>query len=149
MRRSRLRRALAACVLALSLLAAAAPAAGEGKAAAPAPGSPERTAILDALRRHMKGVSGLDMVFVVRHLAVKDGWAWIETNPQSRDGKNRYEPVDALLHREEDGWAVSEVRPCCAECEEDPDCSDLQRWYRKLLREIPGLPAEIFPLVGP
>ena len=49
----------------------------------PLPGSPLRKAVLDALRQEVKRIHGLDVVFVVKHLKVKNGWAWAHTLPQS------------------------------------------------------------------
>jgi len=111
----------------------------------PPKGSPERKAIMDALRNSLKTLEPENIVFVVKYLKVKDGWAWIETYPQSRDGKNKYEPVDALLYKEKGKWTVKQIRPCCGECEEDPECADIKKYYKKLMREFPSVPKEIFP----
>lgn len=108
----------------------------------PAPGSAERKAIMDALR----GILGVeDVVFVVRFLKVSGGWAWVETDPRSKDGRNRYEPVDCLLRKRQDTWTVLRCRPCCAECDDDPDCREPARYYKKLRSSFPGAPASIFP----
>ncbi len=112
----------------------------------PPKGSPERKAIMDALRNALKGViEPENIVFVVKYLKVKDEWAWIETYPQSPDGMNKYEPVEALLYKEKGKWTVKQIRPCCGECEEDPECADIKKYYKKLMREFPSVPKEIFP----
>ena len=49
----------------------------------PPPGDPARKAVLDALRSEMKRLHGLDLVFVVRHLRIRDNWAWVHTEPRS------------------------------------------------------------------
>lgn len=108
----------------------------------PPPGSPERKAIMDALREMLRME---DVVFVVRFLRVSEGWAWVETNPRSSDGRSRYEPVDCLLRKEGKTWRVLQCRPCCGECEDDPDCPDPSRYYRKLRRTFPQAPSSIFP----
>lgn len=120
-------------------------AGASGKAAqayTPAPGSAERKAIMDVLR---KMLDMEDVVFVVRFLKVSEGWAWVETDPRSKDGTNRYEPVDCLLRNQGGRWKVLECKPCCGECEEDPDCRGPARYYKKLKSRFPKAPAIIFP----
>src|SRR5947208_347655 len=73
----------------LAVALSAAPGIAGQAAYAPKPGSPERKAIVDAMRA--KGDIP-DRVFVTRYLMVQDGWAWIVADPKSRDGKNSYEP---------------------------------------------------------
>ncbi len=111
----------------------------------PQKGSLERKAILDALRDQIKSVPRSNIVFVVNYLMVKDGWAWIETHPQSPDGRNKFEPIDALFHKEKGKWTVKQTRPCCGDCADDPECVDIKRYYRKLMRLFPSVPPEIFP----
>ena len=65
----------------------------------PAKGSEDRKAIMDALRVVIRKMSGLEVIFVVRHLKINEGWAWVETDPESADGKNHYEPMVGLLHK--------------------------------------------------
>jgi hypothetical protein len=111
----------------------------------PARGSAERKAMLDALRVFVKKMSELDVIFVVRHIRSDCGWAWIETEPQSADGTQHYEPVQALLARRKGRWEYLESPPEWSECEPDPDCVDRARYFRKLAARHPGLPAAIFP----
>src|ERR1700741_5470738 len=77
----------------------------------PPPGSVERRAILDALRADMRRFDPKPVVFVVRHLRVRGGWAWLEVNPQSPDGRSRYEPEGALMRRGERRRAGGERLP--------------------------------------
>ena len=49
---------------------------------------------MDAMRA--KG-DDQDRVFVVRRLKISGTWAWLDCDPQSRDGSNHYEPESALL----------------------------------------------------
>ncbi len=106
------------------------------------PGSPVRRAILDALRQKMKRLSGLNMVFVVRYIKVKDEWAWVHTRPQSPDGKNHYEDVSALLHLKDGTWGVAEL--ACAE-EENPKCLSNPDYFLELKKRFPKVPEEILP----
>ena len=75
---------------------------------APAPGTAERRAILDALRDEVRRRHQLEVVFVVAELTVIGDWAWIWTRPESPDGRNHYEDVGGLLHRERGRWRVVE-----------------------------------------
>lgn len=56
----------------------------------PKPGSPERKAILDALRAPVAGVLKQEVIFRVNHLKVKDGWAFLKGKPRTKDDK----PID-------------------------------------------------------
>lgn len=103
-------------------------------------GSAERKSILNAMRADILDKFDLHVVFVVKWLTVKDGWAWAETHPQSRDGLNRYEPYLALLEKREGVWAIVEVPPL----EEDsPPVDDL--YFEGLLERFPAIPRDIFP----
>jgi hypothetical protein len=93
----------------------------------------------------VKGWSGLDVVFVVKHLRVQHGWAFAATEPRSPDGRARYEPVAALLRRSGGTWTIVETRPCCAACGQDPDCADDTRYFTSLRARFPSAPAAIFP----
>lgn len=116
------------------------------EAQTPPPGSAERKAILDALRHLVPEKDGKKALFTVRHMRVLNGWAWVETDPQSADGMDHYEPVECLLRSSQAGlWTVKECRPCCGDCEDDPDCRDKSRYYRSLRSRFPEAPPEIFP----
>jgi hypothetical protein len=108
----------------------------------PLPGDPLRKQVLDGLREEVKHLHGLDVVFVVRHLKVKDGWAWAHTSPQSPDGKNRYEDISALLRLHNNKWLVEEI-PCTEP--ENPDCLDGSEYFVRLKKMYPTVAVEIFP----
>ncbi len=102
---------------------------------APAKGSKERKAIMDAMRA--KG-DDQDRVFVVRRLKVSDGWAWLDANPQSSDGSNKYEPESALLQKQGSRWRVLD-QPCGeADCDFDAEVDRIRADY-------PDAPEAIFP----
>lgn len=111
-----------------------------GPAYTPAPGSPERRAIMDALRGLMEELTGLKLIFVVRHLKVKGNWAWLEVEPQSPDGQKRYEPLCALLKGDSGYWEVAEL----PSTEEDSPVWQ-PGFARSLQARFPGVPLEIFP----
>jgi hypothetical protein len=108
----------------------------------PPPGSAERKAILDALRRWVKEQHHLEVVFVVRHLKVNNGYAWVHTLPQSKDGSSRYEDISALLKKEQGRWAVAEI-PCAEE--DNPDCIGDPGYFDGLKRRFPEMPEDILP----
>ena len=108
----------------------------------PPPGSKLRKEVLDALRQEVKRIHALDVVFVVRHLKVKEGWAWVQAFPQSADGSNKYEDMSALLQLQDSSWAVVEI-PCGEE--ENPDCLHGPEYFSGLRKRFQRVPAEIFP----
>lgn len=108
---------------------------------------PVRKEILEILRSEVRSWSGQDVVFVVQFLKAKGAWAYAHVLPQSKDGKNVYEDVSVLLNREKGAWKIKEIRPCCGECEDDPDCSDDRRYFTKLRGRFPSVPIDIFPRV--
>jgi len=108
----------------------------------PPPGDPARKAVLGALRSEMKHLHGLDVVFVVRHLRIRDGWAWVHTEPRSSDGTAQYEDVSALMRLEDGVWKVAEM-PCTEV--DNPECLDGPEYFAELQRRFPGVPIAIFP----
>lgn len=116
---------------------------------APDRANPKRKAILDVLRSFVKRMSDLDVIFVVSHLKVGCGWAWIEAEPQSADGTQHYESMQALLARRDGNWQYVESPPEWSECDADPDCVDRSRYFRKLAAKHPGLASGIFPVDAP
>ena len=105
-------------------------------------GSPARKAILNAVRKQIKAMHHLDVIFVVRHLKAKNGWAWAHLLPQSHDGKSHYEDISALLHQKDGVWHVVEI-PCAEE--EDPACITHPRYFSNLHKRFPDIPIEILP----
>lgn len=112
-----------------------------GTGLTPVRGSSERKAVLDVLRQEVKRLHGMDVIFVVRHLKVKNGWAWAHTQPQSPDGSQQYEDILALLNSQDGSWKVVEL-PCTEV--ENPDCIDAPEYFSGLKERFPGVPAEIF-----
>jgi len=108
----------------------------------PAPGASVRKAVLDSLREELKRMHELEVVFVVQHLKVKDGWAWIHVRPQSADGLQHYEDVAALLTMQDGGWTVVEI-PCMEV--DNPDCLDSPEFFAGLRKRFPQIPSAILP----
>jgi hypothetical protein len=101
----------------------------------PAKGSAERKAIMDAMRA--KG-DDQDRIFVVRRLKISGNWAWLDCDPQSRDGSNHYEPESALLRKSGGKWKVVD-QPCG-----EGDC-DFDSEISRIRGENPQAPNAIFP----
>jgi len=84
---SYLRRRLASFfLLSLSLLFCASPSTRAGDLSTPAMGSPERKAIMDALRPPVEKELNTEVVFKVDHLKLLGGWAFMMGVPQKPDG---------------------------------------------------------------
>ena len=105
-------------------------------------GSPKRKTILNTLRQKMKQEQNLDVVFVVEYLKTEKGWAWIHVLPQSKDGKNHYEDVFALLNRRDGKWKVAEW--ACTD-DEDPECIGNPKYFLNIKKHFPDLPEAILP----
>ena len=103
---------IAAAALALSATTALAAAFSS-----PAAGTPERKAILDALRPGVERELGVRPIqFVVEEIRVGGGWAFVRANPQRKGGgaiRNPDENMDgvhteAILQRQGGRWVVRE-----------------------------------------
>ena len=106
---------------------------------------PERRPILNSLRGY---APELDLIFIVKYFKVKNGWAWIETEPRSPDGMNNYEPIEALFHKEKGKWVKKHVKPCRAEWEdylEENNIKSMKGYYRHLMQMFPGVTRDLFP----
>jgi hypothetical protein len=77
----------------LALLASCAGAAAQSCPYTPAVGSPERKAIMDALRAPVESELKQKVKFVAGRLTACRGWAFLEATPQRADGR----PVDWTL----------------------------------------------------
>jgi hypothetical protein len=113
----------------------------------PKAGSPERKAIMDALRIIVKkndAFDGKDLVFVVSHLKVQDGWAWVEAGPQDRKtGGMLAEDGYWLLQLQKGVW--KEVRyPENLEAFRERG-EGYTEFVKKLRKANPAVPLEIFP----
>lgn len=139
------RRGICGLLAGLTLLLTGAVVAGAaadrgGAPWSPPPGDPVRKAVLDALRAEVRRLHHLEVVFVVDALRVQDGWAWVETQPQSLDAQSHYESLAALLAKRGGTWTV--VAYPCADSDE-PEC-DWDAALERLRRRFPAAPAGIF-----
>ncbi len=109
----------------------------------PEKGTQIRKDILDVLRQEVKSMHGVDVVFVVEHLKVQDGWAWVHAFPQSPDGMSRYEDINALFKLQNGEWKIVEL-PCAEE--ENPECLGDPSYFLKLKQRFPNMPQQILPV---
>ena len=117
-----------------------------GKAATPAQGSPERKAMLDAVRVRLQ----LKSQFKVYHLKLKGNWAYFHGGEVVDAGKGQWQETDldvkALLERKQiDGkplWTVAELWTLPTE-DKFPHKNFVARTRRR--QKLSGTPADIFP----
>lgn len=104
----------------------------------PPDGSAERNAILQATRHGLARQGLKNLVLVVPYLKVHNGWAWIQINPQSADGKQHYEPQSGLLQEKTKKWTLLEWMPA-------EEGTDYKKYFKNLKAKYPSAPADIFP----
>jgi uncharacterized protein YceK len=104
----------------------------------PPDGSTERNAILQATRHGLARQGLKNLVLVVPYLKVHNGWAWIQINPQSADGKQHYEPQSGLLQETTKKWTLLEWMPA-------EEGTDYKKYFKNLKAKYPSAPPDIFP----
>jgi uncharacterized protein YceK len=104
----------------------------------PPDGSAERNAILQATRHALARQGLKNLVLVVPYLKVHNGWAWIQINPQSADGKQHYEPQSGLLQETTKKWTLLEWMPA-------EEGTDYKKYFKNLKAKYPSAPPDIFP----
>lgn len=131
---------LIACARATAAAAAENAAASSQASGAytPPAGSAERRALMDALRADMRRTHNMELTFVVTHLKVHRGWAFVAANP--RRGEDELEPFSALMRLQGGRWRVASYLYLEPDELEDPDAA-----LRRLRSRFPAAPADIFP----
>jgi hypothetical protein len=114
--------------------------ANENKPHMTGQGTPERKAILDALR------SDPQASFKVHYIKVHNGWCWVDTTPLDKQGNATAEGGPNLLHLEEGKWKVLDL----SKVPEDPNdplgAEDASAGFvRNMIKTFPGVPRDIFP----
>jgi hypothetical protein len=112
----------------------------------PAKGSPERTAILDAVREEYKEGDDHPAEFKVNYLKVHNGWAWIDVTPLDASGKPVADPAPLLFYNDNGKWTAKDLNdvPTDAEGHEGPH-DPSPKYIKALQRKYPGVPADIVP----
>lgn len=75
----------------------------------PVPEGDERKAILDALRPKIEEMAGKPVEFVVNRLETACDYARLIAQPQSKDGADKYETVDAFFVKADGKWSLSMI----------------------------------------
>jgi len=104
----------------------------------PPDGSAERNTILQAVQHALARQGRKNLVLVVPYLKVHNGWAWIQVNPQSADGRQHYESQSGLLQQTANEWKLLEWMPA-------EEGTDYGKYFQKLKARYPSAPPDIFP----
>jgi hypothetical protein len=113
----------------------------------PAPETPERKAIMDGMRDWVIQQHQIEAIFVINALLVKDGYAWVNVNPQSPDGSAQYEPLSGVLKLEGGSWKMVFPDPA-VELSINENLSEgaaREKANALLLQQVPGIPRELVP----
>ena len=110
----------------------------------PAANSPERKAILDALRSDGSDKNALYQVHFIR---VHNGWAWVDTTPLDASTKRpTAEGGPNLLHIEKGKWQVMDLSKVPEDPNDPMGAEDASATFvRNLRRTFKGCPPDIFP----
>jgi hypothetical protein len=97
-------------------------------------------------RQDVRFPSDIALAFEVRHIAWKDGWAWVEVT-----GENYVADIAALLQKEGSRWYVRGiVNPAYVTCPDEHACLDVLAYlYRIFQAKAAAAPRDIFPEVHP
>jgi len=136
-------------IMKLRLLATLALLAGASLALAdhlhePEKSSPERKAIMDALRT--ANFPKQEVVFKVLYLRVHDGWAWVDVSPLDQKGKPVAEGGTQLLHLVKGAWQQLDLSKIPDDPANPLGAQESSPGFVKNLRKIhPEVPEDIFP----
>jgi hypothetical protein len=128
----------AATLLVALLLPACAAVQTQTGAHTPPSGSAERNAILVATQHAYNRHGMKNAVLDVATLKVHSGWAWIQINPRSANGKQHYESQSGLLQEKATKWTFLEWMPA-------EEGTDYPKYFKNLKAKYPAAPADIFP----
>ena len=112
----------------------------EDKAHTPEAGSAERKTLVDAVRAEYgkEDPAKPPVTFNVPYLKIHGDWAWIRIEPQSKDGKQHFEPQSGLFQRKSGKWVFVDWEPT-------EEGTDTAGYFKALKAKHPGLPGDIFP----
>jgi hypothetical protein len=113
----------------------------------PAVGTGERKAIMDGMRNWVLQQHQIEAIFVVNALLVKDGYAWVNVNPQSPDGSAQYEPLSGVLKLDGGVWRMVFPDPAVefSVGENLSEAAARAKANEILLQQVPGIPRELVP----
>jgi uncharacterized protein YceK len=128
---------LGTAILATSLLLSGC--ASVNTAHTPPEGSAERNAIIEATKHALARQGRKNVVLIVPYLKVHSGWAWIQINPQSANGKQHYESQSGLLQEKTTNkWTLLEWMPA-------EEGTDYKKYFNNIKAKYPSAPPDIFP----
>jgi uncharacterized protein YceK len=128
---------LGTAILATSLLLSGC--ASVNTAHTPPEGSAERNAIVEATKHALASQGRKNVVLIVPYLKVHSGWAWIQINPQSANGKQHYESQSGLLQEKTTNkWTLLEWMPA-------EEGTDYKKYFNNIKAKYPSAPPDIFP----
>ncbi len=104
----------------------------------PPDGSAERNAILQAVHHALARQGRKNLVLDVPYLKVHNGWAWIQVNPKSADGRQHYESQSGLLQQTASRWTLLKWMPA-------EGGTDYTQYFKELKAKYPSAPSDIFP----
>ena len=104
----------------------------------PPDGSAEKNAILQAVQHALARQGRKHLVLDVPYLKVHNGWAWIQVNPKSADGRQHYESQSGLLQQGANKWTLLEWMPA-------EEGTDFAKYFKNLKAKYPSAPPDIFP----
>ena len=104
----------------------------------PPQGSAEKNGILQAVQHALARQGRKNLVLDVPYLKVHNGWAWIQVNPKSADGRQHYESQSGLLQQTANKWTLLEWMPA-------EEGTDYAKYFQKLKAKYPSAPPDIFP----
>jgi hypothetical protein len=112
----------------------------------PAKGTPERQAIMDAVREDYKKNNGVQVTFLVNYLKIHNGWCWTDLTPLGADSKPVAEGGTMLLHYEQDRWNLIDLSKVADDPDDPMASQDASPGFIRNLRKIyPDVPTDIFP----
>jgi uncharacterized protein YceK len=104
----------------------------------PPDGSAERNGILQAVHHALARQRRKNLVLDVPYLKVHNGWAWVQVNPKSADGRQHYESQSGLLQQTGSKWTLLEWMPA-------EEGTDYTKYFQKLKAKYASAPPDIFP----
>lgn len=104
----------------------------------PPDGSAERNAIVQATQVALVRQGRKNLVLDVPYLKVHNGWAWIQINPRSANGKQHYESQSGLLQEQTNKWQLLEWMP-------SEEGTDYKKYFANMRAKYPSAPTDIFP----
>jgi hypothetical protein len=111
----------------------------------PAKDSPERKAILDAVREEYKGGDDHPTQFQVNYLKAHNGWAWIDVTPLDASGKQIADPAPLLFHNDNGKWTARDLNDVPTDTEGEGPHNPTPKYVKALQKKYPGVPIDIIP----